>query len=94
MSYGRRMTRPDSTQKLIVDALRQAGVLVYVIGQPADLLCFYRGTWTVLECKPEDYKGPRADQQEQTDFLAATGTPVVRTIFEAFEAMGLWGDAV
>ena len=93
MSFHRKMTRPDSTQQPIVDALRKAGVRVYIIGEPADLLCFYRGVWRVLECKPKDYKGPRADQKEQTEFLKATNTPVVKTIWEALSASGVWGRA-
>ena len=83
------MTRPDATQEPIVSALRAAGVQVWIIGWPADLLCLYNSTWKVVECKPRGYKKPRADQQDQTDFIAATNTPVVKTIHEALLVFGL-----
>ena len=93
MSYARRMTRPDATQSAIVAALRQCGVQVWIIGQPTDLLTFYRGKWLPLECKPELYKRPRADQKAQTAFLKATGTPVVKTVQEAYTAV-VWPHTV
>ena len=93
MSYARRMTRPDATQSAIVAALRQCGVQVWIIGQPTDLLTFYRGKWLPLECKPQGYKRPRADQKAQTAFLKATGTPVVKTVQEAYMAV-VWPHTV
>jgi hypothetical protein len=89
MTFNRYAKKVDSTQKMIVDALKEAGVSVWVIGHPADLLCWYRGEWTVLECKPESYKRPRKDQEEQTEFLRLTNTPIVKTIHDAFWAVGL-----
>lgn len=85
MSYARRMTRPDGTQAEIVDALRKAGVMVWVIGQPCDLLTLYRGNWLPLECKP--IKRVRKDQEKQDEFLAITGVKKVRTALEAIEAV-------
>lgn len=85
MSYARRMTRPDATQQEIVEGLRKAGVQVWIIGQPCDLLTYYRGVWRPLECKP--LKGIRHDQQVQDSFLAATGVQRVRNASEAIAAV-------
>lgn len=86
MSYARRMTRPDSNQSQIVDALRQAGVIVEVIGQPVDLLTYFRGRWLAIEVKPLK-KTHSKPQKKQTDFIAATGCPVVKTVQEALTAV-------
>lgn len=57
----RHAARTDDCQQTIVDALRAAGVKVYVVGLPLDLLCAvpnpggslpYRTV--LLECKDED----------------------------------------
>lgn len=87
MSYSRRMTRPDGTQTEIVEALRKAGVQVWIIGQPCDLLTFHRGIWRPLECKP--VKRIRKDQERQDAFLASTGVKKVRTALEAIAAVTL-----
>ena len=91
MSYHRRMTRPDATQTEIVAGLRKAGVAVWVIGIPCDLLCFYRGRWQTLECKPEKPRN-RYDQEAQDEFLSATGTPIVRTALQALAILTLRGE--
>jgi hypothetical protein len=82
------MTRPDGTQAEIVEGLRKAGIIVYVIGQPCDLLTYYPPLrrWRTLECKPVK-KRNRNDQEEQSVFLAITGTPIVRTAQEAVNAV-------
>jgi hypothetical protein len=92
MSYARRMTRPDSNQSQIVDALRQASATVWVIGQPCDLLTYFRGRWQPLEIKPPDTtkkgtKRLRCDQERQTEFLRAYAVPVVRTVQDALTAV-------
>ncbi len=81
------MTRPDANQQPIVDALRAVGVMVWLIGEPCDLLTYYRRRWLTLEIKRPSSR-PRADQKAQTEFLAQTGTPVVRTAHEALIAVG------
>ncbi len=80
MSYARRHSRPDGTQEEIVKALRKAGIIVYVIGRPCDLLTYYppMKRWRTLECKPKR-KRNRNDQEGQELFLEITGTPIVRT---------------
>jgi hypothetical protein len=86
VSYVRRKTRPDATQAAIVEGLRKAGIIVYVIGQPCDLLTYYppMKRWRTLECKPL-IKRNRNDQEEQVTFLAVTGTKIVRTAEEAIQ---------
>lgn len=77
------MTRPDATQSDIVNSLRQAGIWVWVIGQPCDLLTYFRGCWLPLEAKPIK-KRRRKDQEKQDEFLKATNCPVVRSFQEAY----------
>ena len=86
MSYARRMTRPDATQEAIVEALRKAGVSVWVIGHPVDLLTYHQGTWGLLECKPVK-KRNRKDQARQTEWLQIFAVPVVRTAEDALKAV-------
>ena len=98
MSYHRRMTRPDANQQPIVDALRSCGVHVWPIGQPCDLLTYYRHCWLPLEIKRPSSR-PRKDQAAQNEFLAQTLCPVVRTPQEALQAVlgyvphGFWDRA-
>lgn len=95
MSLRRYAKKVDATQKAIVEALRQVGVQVWVISQPCDLLTLYRKRWLPLECKPEDPKNRnRKDQAGQKEFLEATGTPVVKTVLEAIEAVTKHGATV
>lgn len=88
MSYARRMTRPDSTQNEIVSALRKAGITVWVIGQPCDLLTYWpvMKRWRPIECKPLKER-VRYDQDEQKEFLTTFAVPVVRTAEEAIAAI-------
>ena len=46
-----RRTAVDRNQREIVGALRKIGALVFIIGQPFDLLVRYRNAWHVLEVK-------------------------------------------
>lgn len=88
MSYARRMTRPDSTQNEIVSALRKAGITVWVIGQPCDLLTYWpvMKRWRPIECKPLKPRN-RNDQDSQKEFLTTFAVPIVRTAAEAIEAI-------
>jgi hypothetical protein len=86
MSHNRKMTRPDATQQNIVKQLRAAGVLVWIIGWPCDLLTYYRSRWQTLECKPVKNR-IRRDQASQDEFLAQTRTPIVRTPDEALDCV-------
>lgn len=89
VSLPRFASRVDSTQRAIVAALRKAGVRVFVIGRPVDLLTYHRGRWQPLECKPTTHKRGRADQAEQEAVLAECAIPKVRTAEEALKAVGL-----
>jgi hypothetical protein len=84
------MTRPDANQGEIVQKLRDAGVIVEIIGQPVDLLCYYAGRFIPLEVKSTDpHNRNRKDQERQRNFLAATGCKVVTTALEALAAVTL-----
>lgn len=82
--------RTDAAQAAIVDGLRQCGVTVFIIGQPVDLLTYYRGRWLPLEVKTATKTGrirKRKDQPEQDATLAACGIPRVTTVEQALAAL-------
>lgn len=92
MSLARHAKRADTAQAAIVQALRLAGVQVWVIGWPCDLLTLYQGRWQPLEVKTPTKtcrRRARNDQQAQAVFLATTGVPVVMTPREALDAVGV-----
>lgn len=95
MRYAR---KTDSTQREIVRGLEKAGIRVWVIEEPCDLLVRFwsssarRFLWQPLECKPLTGKrAPKArirtDQPKQNEFLQANDVPVVTNIAEALEAL-------
>lgn len=93
MGMPRYTARTDKTQQPIVDAVRAAGWMVFLIKIPCDLLCWKNGTWRTLECKtPTGKRAPKArlrsDQRHQNDFCADTRTPRVTTAEEALRALG------
>jgi hypothetical protein len=84
--------RKDLMQSRIVDTLRAAGVLVWVMHSPCDLLTYKAGRWLPLECKTATKTGKRRvrrDQKAQEEFIAQTLCPVVTTPQEALEAVGV-----
>lgn len=87
MSLRRYAKRADSTQGAIVEALRKAGIKVWIISKPCDLLTYYPAykRWVPLECKPPKRK--RNDQPEQDDFLESYGVARVRSPQEAIVAV-------
>jgi hypothetical protein len=88
VSIYRRAKKVDASQGPIIAALRCAGIAVWVIGQPCDLLTYYPPLkrWRPLECKPEDpHNRNRRDQAPQKEFLATYAVPVVRTALEAIQ---------
>jgi hypothetical protein len=90
MSYGRKMTRPDATQGAVVEGLRKAGISVWILGEPCDLLTYYPPLkrWRPIEVKPEDtHNRNRRDQETQKEFLATYAVPIVRTAQEALSAV-------
>lgn len=83
--------RKDTTQSRIVATLRAAGVRVWVLHEPCDLLTRFRGRWLPLECKTPTSTGKRRkrnDQAEQDAFIADNDVPVVLTPEEALRAVG------
>jgi hypothetical protein len=97
VSLHRYAKKRDAAEPAIVDALEAAGIHVYPIDEPCDLLCWSprwgAGVFKTLEVKtPRGKKGSiRTDkrQEAQINFLSTTGTPVVRTPIEALKAVGV-----
>src|SRR5271163_1885253 len=92
MSFNRRMTRPDASQAEVVRTLRKAGITVWIIGEPCDLLTYNPSTklWKPLEVKPLDLKNKnRKDQEDQREFIKTYAVPIVRTGLEAIAALTL-----
>lgn len=92
----RHAAKVDKTQAAIVEALRQAGASVWVIGLPVDLLVGIRSKNYLMECKsPLDrVKKPRNGSLTdlQADFIASwqgDRPHVVATPEEALRAVGL-----
>src|SRR5271156_3287847 len=77
----------DENQSEIVDALRQAGISVWIIKQPVDLLFHHCGRFGLIEVKKPSFKRARKDQERQSAFLATYAVPVVRTAEEALAAV-------
>jgi len=93
MSISRRAARKDTGATDIVDALRAAGVKVWVLsgeGIP-DLLTLYRGCWGVMELK-RAAKADRLDKRNGRVYRSEAGklTPAQ----EEFVAAALEGGAV
>jgi len=63
----RRAARVDENQKEIVQALRDAGAYVWVIGLPVDLLVGYKNHTFLMEIKTDNKKRLTT---LQTDFFA------------------------
>ena len=97
MSINRYNTKTDKTQAAIIRGLEQAGVRVWIIKQPCDLLCLVHGRWQTLEVKtPEGKRGQvwrRRRMKAQNDFLDTTPTPVVTSLEAALVVLGIANPA-
>lgn len=97
MRYARKV---DTTQSAIVETLRMAGWMVWIIEEPCDLLLFHPATqtWRTLECKsPKNKKGdPKLDKRQvkQNEFIELTGTPRVTSSKEALVAIGYYQEGM
>jgi hypothetical protein len=89
----RRAAKRDEAEGPIVEALQAIGALCWRLNYPCDLLVRHRERWHLLEVKtgrgvrltvPKDKR-----QSAQAEFIAATGTPIVRTPQEALHAIGV-----
>jgi hypothetical protein len=80
--------RPDTNQKKIVQALRDIGAVVFLIGRPFDLLVGFRGELFLLEVKnPTGRNKLGASQEADILSLSLVGVEVrvVRSVEEALE---------
>ena len=90
MSKNRYARKVDAAQPKIVETLREAGVVVEIIGEPVDLLTWYRGKFLPLEVKtPGEPKHSSERCQRQDKFIADTGCPVVETPLQALAVVTL-----
>ena len=86
----RRRNNPDANQPKIVQALRDIGAIVFLIGRPFDLLVAFRGKLFLLEIKnPAGKDKVEASQKETIERLKAVGVEamVVRSVEEAINAI-------
>lgn len=83
--------RPDANSADIVDALRAAGVLVWPIGRPCDLLCLSGDRYYLLDVDGITKNRKRDPKQLETfkDFRVR----LVKTPEAALAAVGLWVEA-
>jgi hypothetical protein len=88
MSIYRHAAKVDLTQRALVKDLRDAGIEVYSIRQPCDLLLRFwcirhrEFCWQTLEVKSRPKL--RKDQSRQSEFLERTSTPVAMTFSQAW----------
>jgi hypothetical protein len=100
VSIYRRAAKIDTSQREMVDQLRAAGVGVWPIRKPCDLLLrfwcnrHHDYCWQTLEVKtgygkknPKARTDPR--QKAQREFLATTSTPIATTFEEAIRVINL-----
>ncbi len=78
--------RKDGNQSDIVKALEAVGVDVWVLHQPADLLCGYRGRTMILEVK-RDKEKVRTPAQRKFHCDWRGHKAIVRTAEEAIHAV-------
>lgn len=87
----------DVAEAPIIKALESVGAEVWALDYPVDLLVRFRSGWYLLEVKtPHGKRGvARLDkrQQAQQNFIASTGTPIVKTPIEALRAIGAVSEA-
>lgn len=96
MSLKRYATRRDNAEKPIIEALEQVGFEVWTMDSPCDLIC-RRSSWAPGLFQALEVKTGRGKkltvvkdkrQETQQNFIASTGTPIVRTPLEALKAVG------
>lgn len=90
----------DANQAEIVSALRNAGVWVWPVGNPVDLLCRVNsdppGVLRAIEVKvPKRTGNPKLDRRQlkQMEFIQLTGTSYATTPREALAAVGVTREA-
>lgn len=82
--------RPDTNQKKIVQALRDIGAVVFLIGRPFDLLVGFRGQLFLLEVKNPGGRDKLGLSQEADILslsLVGVDVSVVRSVEESIEVV-------
>ena len=86
----RRRNKPDTNQQEIVSTLRDIVAVVFLIGQPFDLLVAFRGQLFLLEVKNPDGRNKLGASQE-ADILSFSlvnvDVHVVRSAEEAISCL-------
>ena len=78
--------RTDNNQADIVKALRKVGVEVHIIDEPVDLLCGYRGRWSVMDVKNLEGRGRKKTPAQDKFFECPKGpASIVTTPEEAID---------
>ena len=86
----RRAAKVDDNQQEIVNALRDIGAVVFLIGRPFDLLVAFRGHLFLLEVKNPDGRNKLGLSQEADILslsLVGVEVHVVRSVEEALSAV-------
>lgn len=83
----RRAARIDETQPGIVEALRYAGVEVYVSKQPCDLICSFRNQVFLIDC--DGITKNRKRDKRQLEVFARLGVKLAKTPEAALHICGV-----
>jgi hypothetical protein len=83
--------RPDANSTDIITALRNAGVLVWPIGRPSDLLCLSGDRYYLLDV--DGITRNRKRDPKQLETFAEFGVRLVKTPEAALAAVGIHVDA-
>ena len=86
----RSRNKPDTNQQEIVNALRDIGAVVFLIGRPFDLLVGFRGRLVLLEVKNPDGRNKLGLSQEADILelsLVGVEVSVVRGVEEAIASV-------
>lgn len=87
--------RVDANQKDVVQALKQVGASVYVIGRPVDLLVGYRQTTFLLEVKnTQTAYGRKGLSKSQLEFATSWRGGKVWAVSSVSEALAVLGIPV
>lgn len=80
-----RARKVDACQPAIVEALRGVGAEVVVLNGAIDLLVWYQGQWTVMDCKSDN----RRTQAQAHLVLRGCRIAFPKTSGEALRAIGV-----
>jgi len=85
----RPLHRSDSNRTEVVRALRAAGIRVYDLGEPVDLLTLFRGVVRLVELKSGSRK--RLTPSQENFFREWSDAPLFRveSVEQAFECHGI-----